>query len=63
VLTNEYLVKAYLFWDALTQGRTDGALVRLTVQVHPGESEPAADQRLASLTAALWPELVRFVPD
>ena len=28
VITNEYLVKWYLFWDALTKNRTDGALVR-----------------------------------
>ena len=28
VMTNDYLVKWYLFQDALTRNRTDGALVR-----------------------------------
>src|SRR5262249_5125643 len=32
-ITNEYAVKWYIFWDALTRNRTDGALVRLTVPV------------------------------
>ena len=38
VITNEYQVKWYLFWDALTRNRTDGALVRLIVPV--GADEP-----------------------
>jgi len=33
MLTNEYMVKWYLFWDALTRNRTDGALVRLITPV------------------------------
>ena len=36
VVTNEYLVKWYLLWDALTKNRTDGALVRLVVNVGEG---------------------------
>ena len=28
MLTNEYVVKWYIFWDALTRNRTDGALVQ-----------------------------------
>lgn len=36
-LTNEYIVKWYLFWDALTMNRTDGALVRVTSYVKPGQ--------------------------
>ncbi len=33
IVTNEYLVKWYLLWDALTQGRTDGALVRVMAPI------------------------------
>ena len=31
VLTNEYLVKWFLFRDALTRNRSDGSLVRVVV--------------------------------
>jgi EpsI family protein len=39
-MTNEYLVKWYIFWDALTRNRTDGALVRLTAFVPPSRIWP-----------------------
>jgi hypothetical protein len=31
MLSNEYLVKLYLFWDAMTRQRSDGALIRLSL--------------------------------
>jgi len=37
LITNEFLVKWYLFLDALTRNRTDGALLRLTTAVSPTE--------------------------
>ncbi len=33
IMTNEYFVKWYLFWDALTKNRTDGALVRVITDI------------------------------
>ncbi len=62
-LTNEYLVKVYLLWDAFSRQRTDGALVRLASVVGPGESESAVDQRLQEFAVAAGQELTRFVPD
>jgi exosortase D (VPLPA-CTERM-specific) len=62
-LTNEYLVKVYLLWDAFSRQRTDGALVRLAALVGPGESEAAVDRRLQQFAAAVGRELSRFVPD
>lgn len=62
-LTNEYLVKSYLLWDALSRQRTDGALVRLASPVGPGESEAVVDQRLQEFAAEVGQELSRFVPD
>jgi EpsI family protein len=73
VVTNEYLVKWYLFWDALTKHRTDGALVRLTTMVAPGESLQEAERALSDfarqvsgsffialvVTMALIPPLMR----
>ena len=63
ILTDEYLVKLYLLWDAISRKRTDGALVRLASLVGPGESEAAVDQRLREFATAIEPELVRFVPN
>ncbi len=62
-LTNEYLVKVYLLWDAFSRHRTDGALVRLAALVRPGESEAAVDQRLQQFALVVGRELNRFVPD
>ena len=63
ILSNEYLVKLYLFWDALSRGRTDGALVRIASLVGPGETEDIVDQRLLRFVATIEPELDRYVPD
>lgn len=62
-LADEYLVKLYLLWDALSRQRTDGALVRLASPVGPGESEAVVDQRLQEFAAEIGQELSRFVPD
>ena len=62
-LTNEYLVKLYLFWDGLSRGRTDGALVRIVSLVGPGETEDIVDQRLLRFVSTIEPELSRYVPD
>jgi EpsI family protein len=63
VITNEFAVKWYLFWDALTRHRTDGALVRLIVAIPASSTEAAADQRLTELAARVAPILTRYVPD
>ena len=62
-LTNEYLVKLFLFWDGLSRGRTDGALVRIVSLVGPGETEDIVDQRLLRFVSTIEPELNRYVPD
>jgi exosortase D (VPLPA-CTERM-specific) len=63
IVTNEFAVKWYLFWDALTRHRTDGALVRLIVQIPPASSEADADRSLVDLTRRVAPILTRYVPD
>jgi len=62
-MTNEYLVKWYLFWDSLTRRRTDGALVRIITPVPQGESIAAADARLTEFTRQAVAKLPGFVPD
>jgi EpsI family protein len=63
VITNEFAVKWYLFWDALTRHRTDGALVRLVLPIPASSSEAAADERLTALAAQVAPILTRYVPN
>lgn len=61
-LTNEYTVKWYLLWDALTMNRSDGALVRLTTFAPKGEDLSVADARLQDFLRLALPELDRYIP-
>jgi len=61
-ISNEWLVKWYLFWDALTKNRTDGALVRLTILVRPGEKLSEADELLQGFAAQVVPMLDDYIP-
>lgn len=63
VITNEYMVKWYLFWDALTRNRTDGALIRLVLPLQPAMMEADADRTLTEFVRAIEPQLTRFVPN
>jgi exosortase D (VPLPA-CTERM-specific) len=62
IITNEYLVKWYLFWDSLTKNRTDGALVRLTTVVNPGEDIRLADERIIDFIKQVAPLMDTYVP-
>jgi EpsI family protein len=61
-LTNEYLVKWYIFWDSLTRNRTDGAMLRLTTPVFAGQSEADADRTLAEFARQVVPALRPYIP-
>ena len=62
-ITNEYLVKWYLFWDGMMKNRTDGALIRVMyplptdIDVHDG------DETIQSFISATLPNLPEYVPD
>ncbi len=62
-MTNEYVVKWLIFWDALTQQRTDGALVRLVTPVPEGTDISAADARLAAFMREIHPLTHAYIPD
>jgi exosortase D (VPLPA-CTERM-specific) len=62
-LTNEYVARWYLFWDALTRHRTDGALVRFVAAVPPGADESEIDNRIMRLATRIEPTLSRYVPN
>jgi exosortase D (VPLPA-CTERM-specific) len=63
VITSEFAVKWYLFWDALTRNRTDGALVRLITALPPGSDEAEADRVLVDLATRIAPTLTRYLPN
>lgn len=61
-LTNDYVAKAMTVFDAVTRGRTDGALVRLITPIAPGESVNVADDRLRAFMDSSIDVLPEFVP-
>lgn len=63
IITNEYLVKWYLFWDALTMNRSDGALVRLTVPLARNQPLTTADAAAADFMAQVQHRLNDFIPE
>ena len=58
-ITNEYLVKWFLFYDAIGMHRTDGALVRLVTSLDKGQDIEVADKRLH----AFMQNMVQVLPD
>ncbi|MFK7886457.1 MAG: VPLPA-CTERM-specific exosortase XrtD [Gammaproteobacteria bacterium] len=62
-VTNEYIVKWYLFWDAFTRNRTDGALIRYSAPILEGASVAEADARMADMIRQTYPDIVLRVPD
>ncbi len=60
-LTSDYAAKAWLLFDALHTGRTDGALVRLVTPINKNEPVAAAEQRLQGMLGATMPVMARFI--
>ena len=63
IITNEYLVKWYLLWDSLFKNRSDGALVRVTTFIPPGDDWASGDARLREFLKDLGPALETYVPN
>ncbi len=61
-MANEYASKWQLLADTVYLNRTDGALVRLTTPLYPGEAEQDGDMRLQAFTRDLLPQMTRFLP-
>jgi exosortase D (VPLPA-CTERM-specific) len=63
LITNEFAVKWYLFWDALTAHRTDGAMVRVITPLLPTTSMASADQHIEDLISKIAPNLTPYIPN
>ncbi len=61
-LSNERMARMMVKVDALTRGRSDGALVRYVTPILPGESDADADARIQRLLGDTIGLLPRFVP-
>jgi EpsI family protein len=63
VIANEYLVKFYVLWDAMTRQRTDGALIRVTTPIQQNEDDTVAEHRVLEFAQDVEPVLRAYVPD
>jgi exosortase D (VPLPA-CTERM-specific) len=61
-IANEYLAKWHALEDAIFLNRSDGALVRLTTPIYPGEELDDADKRLQAFVSQLLRGLIGFLP-
>ena len=59
----DFAAKFWLFWNGVTEGRTDGAMVRLLTPIGPDESDQDAEKRLQSVFLETIDVLPRFVPE
>jgi EpsI family protein len=60
VVASEYAAKVFLVWDAITQNRTDGALVRISTPVFGDEEE--AFRHAVAFVEASWGPLSGHLP-
>jgi len=63
ILSHEYLLKWYLFYDAVGMNRSDGALMRVVTTLQPGQDISVADERLHSFLIDVAPIITEYVPD
>jgi len=61
LVTNEYMMKWWLFWDSMNLHRTDGALMRLTTVLKPGQDISIADKRLEDFSRKIAPLIPQYV--
>ncbi len=62
-MTNEYVTRWYLFWDALTRHRTDGALVRFVAPYPQGTKDADVDAKIMALANQIVPTLPQYIPN
>jgi EpsI family protein len=61
-VASEYWAKFYLVTDAIKMNRSDGALVRITTPMYPGETADAAQQRILPFAGDVMPLLDSYIP-
>lgn len=61
IYANEYFNKLYLIWDAFTKNRTDGALVRVSMNVNPSLEQTMSIQ--FSFIHDFLPIISEYIPN
>jgi EpsI family protein len=61
-VASEYWAKFYLVTDSIKMNRSDGALVRITTPMLPGETADAAQQRILPFAGDVMPLLDSYIP-
>ena len=61
-VASEYWAKFYLVTDSIKMNRSDGALVRITTPMFPGETADAAQQRILPFAGDVMPLLDSYIP-
>jgi len=61
IYANEYLNKLYIVWDAMTMGRTDGALMRINMAVKKDEDDTLNKE--LEFVSLLEPVIGDYVPN
>ena len=61
-IANEFAVKWHLFRDALVEGRSDGALVRLISPIYAGDDLGEVETNLTDLYRIVRAELPKYIP-
>ncbi len=61
-ISNDFEVKFVSMWDTITQGRSDGGLMRLVTPVRETESEAEAEERLITFLNEIYPMVPEYFP-
>ena len=61
-VASEYWAKFYLVADSIKMNRSDGALVRITTPMFPGETADAAQRRILPFAGEVMPLLDNYIP-
>jgi EpsI family protein len=62
VMTNEYLVKWYMFVDSILRNRTDGAMVRLVIPVTQAFPVESGQRDLDAFVRSIESRLGAYIP-
>ena len=63
VITNEFMAKWWIFWDRLTQGRSDGALIRVMTELGEFDDPVVREQELLAFIQEISNDLPVHIPD
>jgi EpsI family protein len=61
-VASEYWAKVYLVADSMRMNRSDGALVRISTDLQPGETADQGEQRVFPFTRDVVPLLNQYIP-